>query len=155
MFVLGPFVAALPFIVLARCTIPGRQSFLIEFQAFSAKLYSRSRGCGLCRGLSCRRCSRVGRIYTRVSSALDLVRYVEKDLYCLAEATNVHGDIFLFKGMFNCWKCLSVTPSRPERVHIMQKMQSEIDGYLSQDTQRLSIVWYLYLACVIYFVTSL
>ncbi|KAJ3042197.1 hypothetical protein HK097_002098 [Rhizophlyctis rosea] len=146
MFILGPFVAALPFMFYATRTIPSEQNFIGELEAFTSIQISARRNCKLCSGITCKRCSKLGSIYTRVTSRLNFVRYVKKDMYCLCEATTSHGDKFFFKGGFNCWRVDGFVPRRPEREGECRELKEKIEGYLGMDTFRLQCFWYAYLA---------
>ena len=150
MFILGPIVAAIPFLYLAKATIPSKQDFVQELIVFSAKMYSEKRNCWLCRGVACKRCAASGRLNGKIFGNLNLVRYARKDFYCFAEATNRHGDKFLFKGQFTHWECIGTTPYNSFRLKEVEKMKWHIDGYLSTDAFRLQMVLLCYATLSLY-----
>ncbi|KAJ3034655.1 hypothetical protein HDV00_004794 [Rhizophlyctis rosea] len=146
MFLLGPFLAALPFIFWARTTIPTQANFVGELEAFTSIQISKKRNCRKCVGLTCTRCSYYGKLYTKITTNLNFVRYVKKDMYALAEATTSHGDKYCFKGAFNCWRCEGFVPRNAGRQVDCEILKEAIDGYLGMDTFRLNCFWYAYLA---------
>ena len=150
MFLLAPFIAAIPFLFLAKATIPSRDDFVHELTVFSAKMYSLQKNCWMCRGVACKRCATSGRVFGKIFGRFNLVRYARKDYYCIAEATNHYGDKFLFKGQFTHWECVDTTPNGPERVPPVAKMKAHIDDYLSTDRSRLNIVLWMYLTLSLY-----
>ena len=150
MFILGPFLAVVPLLIIARCTIPDKQSLINEFKVFTSKMFSLRRRCRLCRDIPCKKCKLLGHAYSNVFTELNLLRYARKDFYSLAEVTNAFGDKFTLKGEFGCWQCIASPPASPKRVEDTQRLRSALDSYLESDASRLRFVRSCYIGLALY-----
>ena len=150
MFVLGPILAVVPLLVVARFTIPDKASLINEFKVFASKMFSSRRTCRFCRGIPCKKCTLLGRAYTNVFADFNLLRFTTKDFYSLAEATNAFGDKFMLKGEFGCWQCTGATASSPKRVEGALRLKASLDGFLKSDASKLRFVRACYVALALY-----
>lgn len=152
--IIGLFIAGIPFYIYAKLHIPDRADFITNMQIFLSQQYARKRKCKVCRSLSCPRCKTMGKYITILSSSFQRVRYVRKGFYSLVETTTPWSDRFLFKGVCGYWQLIGMDCKKSRMIE-NGRLKKEIEGYLSEDKERLGLIAAMYGSLALFIIAKL